>query len=130
MPFPQPGFIPGSAGLDSQQKLRAGSSPPTEPETVARFPPQTSGTRRGKSFGFGSRLSSNNSFESLGHQVSASDAASDEQGNSSMCSFEGQFINITQDQLNQITDKTPDASPKCKTKKFVKKKKSSNVLFS
>ena len=48
-----------------------------------------------------------------------------------MCSFEGQVINITQDQLNQLTHKTPDASPKTtKNKKFVKKKKSSNVLFS
>ncbi len=72
---------------------------------------------RGQFFGFGSRLSSdsnnnglsvNNSNNSSGYirrhafneQFSASQAASEEQGNSSMCSFDGFCINITEEQLN------------------------------
>jgi hypothetical protein len=37
-------------------------------------------------------------------ELSASVAASEEQGNSSMCSFDGFFINITEDQLNQLNE--------------------------
>lgn len=37
-------------------------------------------------------------------ELSASVAASEEQGNSSMCSFDGFFINITEEQLNQLNE--------------------------
>ena len=103
MPFPQANFIPGSSKIENRQwnfEIGRGTSqgpPPAEADQVAnKFPSQTSRTRRGKSFGFVSRLSSHNSMESF-HGISASDAASDEQGNSSMCSFEGHFINVTED---------------------------------
>ena len=70
---------------------------------------------RGRQFGFGSRLSNGDSNSGGGsnsgsdrgfhrvpaHNLSASCAASEEQGNSSMCSFDGFFINITEEQLNK-----------------------------
>ena len=102
LPFPQANFIPGSSTVEARQwnfEIGRGTSqgPPADADTVAnKFPPQTSGTGRGASFGFASRLSSQNSMDSFRH-ISGSDAASDEQGNSSMCSFEGHFINVTED---------------------------------
>ena len=84
------------------------------------FPPSSAAAPRcGRNFGFASRLSSqdsqDNSFEypinsarSNGVQIhsstrfmSASEAASDEQGNSSRCSFEGPVIAIPLQQLNK-----------------------------
>lgn len=38
------------------------------------------------------------------HELSASAAASDEQGHLSMCSLDGFFINITEDVLNKSND--------------------------
>lgn len=77
------------------------------------------------------------------HHISASDAASDEQGNSSMCSYEGHFINITEDQLNKGNSPTfskknehsgdsGHASPKShgKKKSGKSKKASAAMLFS
>lgn len=42
------------------------------------------------------------------NQFAASQAASEEQGNSSMCSFDGFFINITEEQLNQLNTEDED----------------------
>lgn len=101
---------------------------PAEP----RFPPQTSATMRGQYFGFGSRNSndsiSNGGWSNSGEEnlranrnleLSASQAASEEQGNSSMCSFGGFFINITEDQLNSQLDNDEMAlSPPKSTKRL------------
>ena len=61
-------------------------------------------------FGFGSRLSNDSISggashsgdsgyyrKTRNHDLTASQAASEEQGNSSMCSFDGFFINITEE---------------------------------
>jgi hypothetical protein len=59
-----------------------------------------------RSFGFGQRPSSlevysNSASERKDNSIrvhqSASEAASEEQGNSSMCSFEGYFVNVAEE---------------------------------
>jgi len=81
---------------------------------------------RAQFFGFGSRMSSESNSRAGGshsgssgymrrnheNQFAASQAASEEQGNSSMCSFDGFFINITEEQLNQLnTEEDEKPSP-------------------
>jgi hypothetical protein len=73
-------------------------------EQYTSFQQPSTAARRGHSFAFASRLSnreSSGSLEDLArrqrNQSFGSSAASDEQGNSSMCSFDGDFINVTED---------------------------------
>jgi hypothetical protein len=73
-------------------------------ENQNTFQQPSTAAKRGQSFAFASRLSnreSSGSFEDLArrnrNQSFGSSVASDEQGNSSMCSFDGDFINVTED---------------------------------